>query len=296
MKPKYLYMLVVAAGIGGGVTRGLMNGMVFDTQTGLMRPNHPLTWTLFALTVLAVAAAMFVKLSTGKSRALPSRTLKPWVIASCTALGVSGVLDITDALNLGAPLTSTILAALGILTAAVITMLITSGNTQKLTLGLFATVPIFWSCFWFLSVFADNSANPVMMSYLYEFLAVLFTMAAVSVFAGFYFGAVKTHMLGITVSLGLFFTLISLTAPIVSMFMPDAPAFEGSVGGILRLVFSLMYLAAIPSMAHAAKEIPDRDDDGTEEDITSETDVPPDNLENIILDEKGNDDAEDKTV
>ena len=266
LKPKPVFIAIAAAGVAAGVLRGIMLSTVFDKTTGVAEPNHPLTWTLIGLAVLTAVAALFTRLDV----AAPVRgkgIVTPWVLLACVALGVSAIVDFADMTGGGATFTQFILAALGLLSAALVMLLVTSKNAQKLTLGLFATVPIFWSCFWFLLLFARNSSNPVILGYIFEFLAVLFTVGSCYALAGFYFGLVKTQMLGLFVSLGIFFSLTSMISPIAAWIIaPETSMLEGvTPAGMLRMAFALMYMIAIPTMARAAVDMPENSPEDPED-------------------------------
>lgn len=255
-KPKFLSILIIALGIGGGVTRGFMLGSVFNKTTALPQPNHPLTWTLIGLAVLAAFFSLFTKADDGKGNTSEtgSGARKTWLLLACLVLGASSVVDFVGMIGGEMQLIQLVLACLGMLTAIVVALLAAAGKIEKLTLGFFATIAVFWAFFWFITLFGNNSSNPIVLAYIFEFMAALFTMLACYMLAGYYFGLVKPRMLGITVNIGLFFTLTSLLSPVIAwLFAPETSMLEGvGAAGMLRLAFAALYLLAAPSMAREA--------------------------------------------
>jgi hypothetical protein len=251
-KPDIAAMLLFAAVTLAAVTvRAFSLSIVFDRYTGLAEPYHYLTWIMLGLNILAAIYALSIKFDR-----LSGFIKKPEFIALLAAiiLGAAGFLDIISIIEGGATVTQVILAALSLISAVCIMLLAKSSNAGKLTLGFFATMPVFWGTFWFLTMFAKNAANPVVLSYIYDFLAVWFFCICASTFAGFYFGQRKKRLLSFAWGLGLFFAVISGVSPYLAKIIdPAAITLQtGNIAEYMRMLFAALYIGAIPSMAKKA--------------------------------------------
>lgn len=261
-------LLFIVVTVAAAIVRGLSLSIAFDKDTGLAQPFHYLTWILLGLTALAVVYSLslrFDKLSNGGG--VKSEIM---LLVAAVILGASGVLDIIDIIRGIATITQVALAGLGILSAVCIMMLARSSNAEKFTMGLFATIPVFWGGFWFLTLFAKNAANPVVLSYIYDFLAVLFFSISASAFAGFYFGQVKKRTLAFTWGLGVFCISVCLFSPYIAMIynyngsMLDLSGTAAGSASQLRMLFALMYILAMPAMAKKAMNIPNPHEEESE--------------------------------
>jgi hypothetical protein len=264
-KPDVAALLFAAVTLAAVTVRAFSLSIVFDRYTGLTEPFHYLTWILLGLSFLAAAYALSIKFER-----LSGAVKNPEFIALIAAiiLGASGFLDIIGIIEDGATVTHVILAALSLISAVCIMLLAKSSNAGKLTLGFFATMPVFWGTFWFLTLFAKNAANPVVLSYIYDFLAVWFFCICASTFAGFYFGQKKGRLLSLSWGLGLFFAVISGVSPYVAKIIdPGAVMLQTvNIAEYMRMLFAALYIIAIPSMAKKAKDMPENTD-GEEEDV-----------------------------
>lgn len=267
-KPDIAVLLFAAVTLAAVIVRAFSLSIVFDRYTGLAEPLHYLTWILLGLNLLAVVYALslrFEKLS-GFIRKSEFVALFAAVI-----LGASGFLDVMSIVEGGATVTQVALAGLSLISAACIMLLAKSSNAGKLTLGFFATMPVFWGTFWFLTLFAKNAANPVVLSYIYDFLAVLFFSICASTFAGFYFGHEKKRTLAFAWGLGVFFAVVSGVSPYVAKIIdPGAVSLQTvDIAEHMRMLFAALYIVAIPSMAKKATvENTDREEPRDAEDST----------------------------
>lgn len=260
-------LLFIAVTIAAAVVRGLSLSIVFDKDTGLAQPFHYLTWILAGLTALAALYSLtlsFNKLSAGGGKN------EIMLLVAAVILGASGFLDIIDIVRGIATLTQVALAGLGILSAVCVLLLVRSRNAEKYTMGMFATIPVFLGGFWFVTLFVKNGSNPVLLSYIYDFMAVLFFSICASTFAGFYFGQIKKRMLTFTWGIGLFFLSVSLFAPYIAMIynyegsMLDLSGTAAGSAAQLRLLFAVLYMLTIPSMAKKAMEMPNPPEEESE--------------------------------
>ena len=268
-KPNIPALLFAAVTLAAVAVRALSLSIVFDKYTGLAEPFHYLTWILLGLTLLAALYALSLKFDRiavigGKSGLM--------ALVAAVILGASGFLDIISILGGGATITQVALAGLSLLSAVCIMLLAASRNARKLTMGLFATIPVFWGTFWFLTLFAKNASNPVMLSYIYDFLAVLFFSIAASTFAGIYFGNKKSRMLALAWGIGLFCALVSGVSPYIAKIIdPGAVTLQsGDIAEYMRMLFAALYIAAMPSMAGKAMDMPEEE----EEEVSDAEDMP----------------------
>lgn len=260
--PALLFAIVT---LSAAIVRALSLSIVFDSYTGLAEPFHYLTWILLGLNLLAVIYSLLLKFDRITFGGKPDLIL----LVAAVILGASGFLDVIDIIKGSATVTQVALAGLGLISAVCVMLLAKSKNAGKLTLGFFATMPVFWGTFWFLTLFAQNAANPVVQSYIYDFLAVLFFSICASAYAGFYFGQSKKRILTLSWGLGLFFTFIGGASPYIAKIIDTSTVTfaTGTLAGYMRMIFALLYVIAIPSMAQRAMDMTDNtEEQGNAED------------------------------
>ncbi len=258
-KSKFFPLILLVLGICGGIVRTFELRYVYDKTTALAAPNAPLTLALWGLSFLAVVLAIVF---TVRVRPVPipdgaKRVRIPMVIGSFL-LGASAVMDTVTAMDVQHTLTQFILAGLGFLTAAVLVLMI-NGSYEKLTLGLFATVAVFWSAFYLLTVFAKHGGNPILGEFVFEFFAVLFIVLSFYFYAGAYFGQQRTKILLICIGLASYFSAVAVIGPTLAYLLFPSDALQGTItlSSGLRLVFACLYVTCMPTLFGAVTAMPE---------------------------------------
>ncbi|MCL1820053.1 MAG: hypothetical protein FWG36_05280 [Oscillospiraceae bacterium] len=257
--PAVLFVLVV---IVATAVRALSLSVVFDSSSGLAASDHYLTWIFHGLTVLVFVYALMVKsIAVGSGRGG-----NPLLLVSALMLGASGIMDVIEIIRDKATLIQTAFAIFSIASAICVLLLSTSRNAEKMTLGFFATIPIFYGIFWFLTLHAKNQANPVVLSYFNDFMAVLFFSIAASTFAGIYFGIKKTRLLSFVWVMGVFFTFVCAVSPFAAKIIdPYSVSLNAAnIADYMRMTFALIYIVSLQPMTNKALEMPDKESEDTE--------------------------------
>jgi hypothetical protein len=272
LKPKPLFIALILMGLAGGAVRALELRYVYDAALGLPKPWHPITLALIALTAVAAAASFLLALKNnfnadtrggGFAGARLSLVLAALILACASIADVAGSDDWT--------LSRLVLSGLGLL-AALLLVLMTKNTYAKMTNGMFSTVTVFWASFWFLLMFANNAGNPVIGTFWYEFMGVLFSLLSFYFFSGFHFNRPRPRLLAFALGMGVYFTLVSIVGVGAAWILFPAEALLDGVTlpDVLRLLFALTYILSIPSLTSRVRTLPG--DPTKEDDEDSESD------------------------
>ncbi|SMC56102.1 hypothetical protein [Papillibacter cinnamivorans] len=212
----------IAAGIAGAILRHFELLRAFEPDTGLAVPGHPLS---AAMILLSMAAAAVLLLFTLKMRILPIKggyreafridgpALAAVLVASCFLLLFYGASEVVAFARDVPHLVSHLLLA-GLIIWAGISMLFTIQSSfrggQREAFGLETLVPVFFSCFWLILSYRDRAADPVILDYIYELLAIILFVLTLYFMAGFAFGKPKVHRVSFTAMLGVYFSIVTI--------------------------------------------------------------------------------------
>ena len=247
-------------GLSGGLIRTFELRFAYDSFTGLAPANHILTVALYLVTAAAVVVCLALSMRgtvDDSSRNLNGARL-PLIVAAFI-LGCACAVDFANMLRYDEfSVIEIIMAALGILTAFIM-VLMAATITSKATHGLYATVAVFWLCAWLLILFADNAGNPVFGQFWYEFMAVIFSAFAFYIFAGIHFNKPRPRMLTFTAGVAVFFLMTALVGPVLAQLLYKNEAFLDGVTstGQLRLLFALIYIMCMPTLARRVRHMPE---------------------------------------
>ena len=258
---KRLIPFVMAAGCAAGLLRAFEWRWAWDTEKWLMTPWHTLSITLLVFS-LAVAVLTWLTL-----RDEPKKTFAPSAedfarfkslflvdAVAVLALLVSAWLDSSvyffpqSTGDQAAGVSQLIFAILSVL-AAVCVLVVSQASARGIlsrAYAIYSLVPVFWGCFWLLRNISSYAINPVPLSFLYEMLAIVFTLLAMYSSAGFFFYRANRRRTQLYGRLGIFFCLVTLLgAGFYWLFWNGLPMDTLAWSDVARFVFALFHLSAL---------------------------------------------------
>jgi hypothetical protein len=246
-------------GFAAGGLRALELQTAWDKELGVMSPGHPASLGLIIVSVaflLIMLPLTRVKSKPTGERVISARHTPAYLAAdifATAALLVSAYLDISRYAGLSdvtveAPVSLLVFSLLTVFTGLCMLMLMrmTLRGMVDRAYGFYMTVPVFWSCFWLIMEFAANSANPILLTYAYEILAIVFIVLALYSMAGFFFDMPHTSQTLLYCVLGAFFSCVTVLGPILSYVFWQVWPVEGSADGaqFFRFLYATIHLLA----------------------------------------------------
>jgi len=246
-----LYSAIAAIlGVIGAILRKIELDTVFEPETGLALRWQPITILLILLS--AVSVMVFIILSARfKSfeacgtycTALAGTTPIPMIISAAAALGIAGgsVLYFIDGAGEFVDLA---LMLCGLLTAISVFMLSRNVYLKKdnAANAVFSTIIVIFVCLWMVLEYKMRSADPVILDYVYDFLALCSAAVAFYYKAGFAFDRPrppKTMLFSMTAS---YFCLVAI------------PGASGTAQLIFFACLALVLFSDMPAIAANLKE------------------------------------------
>lgn len=242
----YILLPAIAAlsGIAGAIIRAYELKNAFDYSTGLAIPNSPPTYWLIFLSA-SVAVLFIVALSCLRAKnhlmdyevafRAESVIYASIAISACLILLLSAVTGFYSIFMSGvfgtAVLPDLIMCFLAFISSFCLIGIV-SGNyrgRQKKNHGTYALIPVFYMCMWIILSYRNRAADPVILDYAYEILAVIFSALGIYFASGFAFlrpGPKKT----------VFFSLVGAYLSIVTL------ADMHSLAVTLSFMFCAVYL------------------------------------------------------
>ncbi|GHU90858.1 hypothetical protein FACS1894202_11360 [Clostridia bacterium] len=275
MKSWVVIFAALPLGIVGAILRAFELRDVYDSVTGLaVAGAPPFTLILAGLAGVAVGFALVAALFSkgGGRREKPGweedhAISRFFVIAGAMILVGSCVIDFAGFIKGTPSLTIAALMLLGVVAAVCLVVMVapsakensTAKERSKLTRGALASAPLFWGCFWFLQLFSGNAMNPLMGTYFWEFIAALMALLAFSQFAAAHFGKLRPALMTFFLITGIFFTTLAAGGPLIARLLFDGQALNDTVtgAGLLRLIFALVYMLAMPFILKRVEGLPD---------------------------------------
>jgi hypothetical protein len=254
-----VYILITLFfGFAAGGLRALELQLAWDPELGVMSPGHPASLGLIAVSIvffLIMLPLTRVRSKPTGERVASARHTPTYLTAdilAAAALLVSAYLDINRHAQLaetgGASTSLLVFSLLTVFTGLCMVMLMrmTLRGVVDKAYGFYMTVPVFWSCFWLIMEFAANSANPILLSYTYEILAIVFIVLALYSMAGFFFDMPHTSQTLLYCVMGAFFSCITVLGPILSYVFWGVWPVEGSAdwAQFFRFLFATIHLLA----------------------------------------------------
>ncbi len=244
--------LTLAGGAAGFALRRLELQTAFEPLTGLPVPAAA-TWALIAFSLLIAGALLLLcagvhSLFPGgydEAFRLPGTLSLTLVISSGFLLGAGGILKLVrlpDALREHAPYYGRIRLALSALPQLLLTVLcvgaaacvvLTAGRVYRGEAGgarsVMLLLPPYFGCAWLISAYQAKAADPVLLHYIYELLAISAVLLALYFISGFSFEKAK-------VKRTLYFSLLGVYLSCVTL------ADSRDLGTLLLFAFAILYL------------------------------------------------------
>lgn len=215
-------LLALLGGAGGFFLRRWELSTIFDTD-GLPALWSTPTLILIALSlVLAVVFALLCRKTkhapADYNEAFSAQRSWPYLVVMALAaamLLIAGVFGLRNGLLYGmggllGKLTNAmcILSFLCVLAAAWSNF---QGKPLRYSLALLA--PGYTFCLWLVCAYQEQAADPVVLDYVYEILAIICTLIGMYFAAGYSFGRPKGRRCAVFSLLGIYFTLVTLADP-----------------------------------------------------------------------------------
>ena len=242
----------VVLGLLAAVLRMRSIATAYDTQTGLFASGNGYTIALIAVCVLFVFAAFVLSLQPVADRSGHPGALGPhiWALGLPAVLALAASvyfdLDSSGLLTSGATVryTQVVLCLFSLFAAYCAVRVLQALRTAALTMrhSFFMVMPIFWASYWLLLDFSVHSANPVILIYFFDLIAIICGVLSLYLSAGFFFGIVKNRKLLFISLSGIFFALLVLGGrALCALTLGSYPVEAADWGHILRVLFILLY-------------------------------------------------------
>ena len=256
---KEIVLPCVAAGAGaaGFLLRRWELATAFEPDTGLVTPGMPATYALLALS--AALAIVLIILCRGKHNSLPggydqafdAKGSTPYITAAVASafllLGASLLLfaglpgDYREAVatvlsgQSGSPMFTVMPRALLALLALIsfFCLLSTAKNNYRGECrGRYSftiLIPAYTCCLWLIAAYQQRAADPVILDYFYELIAIIASLLGLYFTAGFSFERAKVFRASFFSLLGVYFSIVTL-------------ADEHELAMVLLYLFAIVYL------------------------------------------------------
>ena len=237
----------VLLGVVGFFLRRTELNSIFDPQSGLALRFAGISLALGGLTVAVLAALLVsllvigaLKVRSGFSGAFGSASSVPvFVVALGAVFFAAGALALL-ARVFKAPAFSIVNGVLAIFgLASAISVFVVFYCSYKLRDGselqLCSIVPIAFLCFWLILAYRQRAADPVLLDYIYEILALILCILGFYFTAGFAFGRVKPRRALFCTNGAIYMSIVTLAD---SHPLPQMLFFVGSI--IVMLVCSIL--------------------------------------------------------
>ena len=263
MKKLSVVMPIVLAAVGaaGFYLRLLELNYVFAAQTGLPDRGAAITLALIVLTVLLLISAFMFSLRVGFGCSVPQgfsniygtdSVAYPFIISIISLVWIGGTamnaIDLSASDNFQtAELYFTVLSAVSALCYIIFSIDIFRSPKRKGVTALIL-VPIMFMTFWLILMYRENASNPILLSYSYHALAIIFSALSFYYISAFIFSKpypgkaiftslaavffcfvtlADTHNLGVNL---IFISIIAINVVHLTMLirnlLPKAPKFE----------------------------------------------------------------------
>lgn len=254
-RPIVYILLTLLAGVAAGALRALEYHLAWDRELGLMARWHPASLGLIALCAAFFCAALLLS----PRRASPSgqRMAQPKHMPVYLAADIVAALALFAAAaydlrryweESGAKSVSLIVfALLTLFTALSVLLIMRAAKRGALgrAYGFYMTVPVFWACYWLVLEFSQNAANPVILSYAYEMLGIIFIVLSLYSMAGFFFNLPRLSKAIFYSMMGALFSMVTVLGPVLArLFWGEWPTESHDWAQYLRFLFAVIHLLA----------------------------------------------------
>jgi len=193
--------LVIVAGVGGFFLRLSERSNVFDSLTGLPERNAATTVTLIMVTsVFIVGIIIFAVLVSAKHKALPGFEnafgtdpfMYPIVFIVIGIAWLVGTFLYFTGLNSHGDFTAIdivflVFSALSAVSVTFFAIEMYQDSRRNAPYAL-SVVPTLFMCFWLIFVYRQNASNPILLSYIYQSLAIIASALSFYFTSGFLYG------------------------------------------------------------------------------------------------------------
>jgi|GEM_PF-768996 len=278
------YTIVTAAlGVIGAVLRVIELNTVFEPETGLALRGQPITILLALFS--AASIVLFIILS-GKLRklaaprtyclALKSRNSFALVISALAAFGLA-IGSVLYYIARPGEVTAMLLILLGFLAALSAFMLAYNVYFGKESPGnaAFSTIVVIFVCLWMVLEYKMRAADPVVLRYVYDFLALCGAAVAFYYKAGFAFDRPRPARTVLYSMIACYFCLVAM------------PGASGNAQLIFFFCLALLLFADLPAIIGNLRE----KDEGEEQEASEEEEEPDGQEEQEEEDEEQDDES-----
>jgi hypothetical protein len=229
-------ILALVTGLVGFFFRKMEVSTVFDPVTGLAKRGASVTTLMIGIAVLAAVIAVVSAVLTVRRYASEPEYTRAFAPRGMAYLGVSflasaawlvgsiwyfagqmaaravpeGVVPMPGA---GAfsiiDLLFTVLAALSAISVIILARRAYKGSAGSEML-VFSVIPSIFFCFWLVVLYKNNAANPILLSYCYQTLAIAAAALSTYFSAGYVFGKAPTGKTIVSFFLAIFFCMVVL--------------------------------------------------------------------------------------
>ena len=216
-------IFTIIAGVGGFYLRLSERTNVINEVTGLPERNAPTTFWLIVLSILFVTCALIFSISVASTRkALPGfesafgtdPTAYPvlFILIGITWLTGTGLYFF----NLNAHNAVTVIdiyfivfSALSAISTTFFAIEMYQDSRRNAPYAL-SVVPTIFMCFWLIFVYRNNASNPILLSYVYQCLAIVMSALSFYFTSGFLYGKPAPGKSVFTYYVAIYFCIVTL--------------------------------------------------------------------------------------
>jgi len=194
----FIPFYAVAAGAIGFYFRLLELWNVFDPRTGLPERGATITYALIALSVVFILILVGLSIGISVKRTAPEGFENSfgtgslsypftfviigliWLLATVIqflSLGAAGILIMSDIYFLA-------LSALSAISIIVFSIEAYQ-NPRSKSIFVLSIIPTLFMCFWLILLYRQNASNPILLSYVYQCLAIMASILSFYLMSGF---------------------------------------------------------------------------------------------------------------
>ena len=219
----FVPFFTILAGIAGFYLRLSENANVFDPETGLPSRNAPTTMWLIGLSIIfVVVIIVFAIVASVRHKALPGfesafgtdPLLYPLIFILIGIVWVVGTyMYFSDLISQGVlsaiDISFIIFSALSAISVTFFAVEMYQDSRRKAPFAL-SIVPTLFMCFWLILLYRQNASNPVLLSYIYQCIAIVATALSFYFTSGFLYGKPAPGKAIVTYYCAIFFCAVAL--------------------------------------------------------------------------------------
>jgi len=213
----------ILAGIGGFYLRQSERLNIIDTVTGLPERNAPTTvWLIMLSIVFMLLVLVFAIRIAIKKKALPGfesafgtdPSAYPVIFIFIGVLWLVGTYLYFSYLNSNNAVTSVdiyfiIFSAISAVSVTLFAVAMYQDSRRNAPYA-FSVVPTVFMCFWLIFVYRQNASNPILLSYIYQSIAIIASALSFYFTSGFLYGKPAPGRAVLTYYASIFFCIVTL--------------------------------------------------------------------------------------